>query len=320
MLAVAILVASGMVGLLAFNPSLLPASSTTAALEPGPPPVLAAVVPTPLPPTPVPTPRLPPLARRDAILPANRLVVYYGNPLAEIMGVLGEDTPEIMLERLRKQAQAFAEADPSRPVIPALSLVTPVAQFTPGPDNTYRARMKPELIEQVASWAERNSFLLFLDVQIGYSTVEEEVRFLLPYLKRPYVHLALDPEFAMPKGQIPGDQIGTMDAEQINQAVRILSDVAAAENIPPKVLIVHRFLEEMITNVDKIQLDPRVQLVIDMDGFGSPQVKSVKYDLFVREQRVQYSGIKLFYQHDKPLMTPKDVVELDPPPDVIIYQ
>ena len=35
---------------------------------------------------------------------------------------------------------------------------------------------------------------------------------------------------------------------------------------------------------------------------------------------MQYTGFKLFYRHDQPLMTPEQVLLLDPPPDLIIYQ
>jgi hypothetical protein len=146
------------------------------------------------------------------------------------------------------------------------------------------------------------------------------VAWLLPFLKRPNVHLALDPEFAMPKGQAPGQRIGTMDAAAINGAMRTLADLVETENLPPKMLVVHRFTEEMVTGYQKIDIDPRVQVVMVMDGFGNPAIKTRQYDTLIAEQRVQYTGFKLFYRHDQPLMTPEQVLLLDPPPDLIIYQ
>ncbi|GEM_PF-1443742 len=265
-------------------------------------------------PFPLPTP-LP-----GAILPAHRIVAYYGNPLAPDMGVLGEAPAEAMLARLKQQAEAYTAADPARPALPALHLVASVAQDDPGPEGLYRARMPPELIEKVALWAESNEWLLILDVQVGRSSVAAELEPLLPFLKRRYVHLALDPEFAMGPDKVPGQVFGTMDATTINGAIRTVADLVAAENLPPKVLIVHRFTEEMITNATQIQLDPRVQVVIDMDGFGDPEAKISHYNTYVRDQRVAYTGIKLFYKHDVPLLSPTDVLSLDPPPDVVIYQ
>ncbi len=262
---------------------------------------------------------LPPAAP-GSLLPGTRIVAYYGNQLSSGMGVLGEATPPQMLARLKEQAAAFREADPSRPVKIALELVAVVAQDHPGPDGMYRLRMTDEVVDQVASWAEENDALLILDVQTGHSSVEAEVKALLPYLARPYVHLALDPEFAMVGRAVPGDAFGSMDVSDINGAIQTVAEVVSQNKLPPKMLIVHRFLETMVTRYDRMLLDPRVQVVMDMDGFGSPANKISKYELYVAEQRVSYSAIKLFYRQDRPLMSPSDVLALDPVPDVVIYQ
>ena len=254
------------------------------------------------------------------ILPQHRIVSYYGNPLSAGMGVLGELAPQQMLDRLRQQAAAYAAADPTRPVMPALELVAIVAQEQPGPGGLYRLRMEPGLIEQVAGWAERNGFLLILDVQPGRGSMVEEARSLLPYLKRPYVHLALDPEFAMGPDQRPGQVIGSLDAVSVNQVVELLSELVRVERLPPKVLVVHRFTERMVTNASAIEPRPGVQVVITMDGFGGPAIKRHHYEIFVRDEPVQFGGFKLFYRQDQPLLSPREVVELTPPPVVVIYQ
>jgi hypothetical protein len=256
----------------------------------------------------------------DAILSSHRVLAYYGNPLSTAMGILGELPYPQMLERLRGEVEAYAAADPSRPVIGALELVAIVAQEGAGSDGMYRARMEPELIEQVAEWAESNGFLLILDVQPGRSSMVAEARSLLPYLRRPYVHLALDPEFAMKSNQRPGIEIGSIDAQTVNEAVALLSELVQQEKLPPKLLVVHRFTENMLTNYQNVRTNPNVQIVVTMDGFGAPEAKASKYDWLVREQRVQFSGYKLFYRQDLPVMAPGEVLNLDPPPDVVIYQ
>ncbi|MDQ6671242.1 MAG: carboxypeptidase-like regulatory domain-containing protein [Chloroflexota bacterium] len=268
---------------------------------------------------PVPTPAPTPDSFRP-LLPEHRIVAYYGNPLAKQMGILGELAPTDMLSQLKQQAAAITAADRTRSVLPALELVTPAAQADAGEDGLYRARMKPELIEQVAQWAEANQALLILDVQPGRSSVAEEVSALLPFLHRPYVHLALDPEFAMPEGRAPGEVVGSMDASVVNATIRTLADLVNSEHLPPKVLIVHRFTEGMLTNYAEIKPDPHVQVVVTMDGFGSPQLKLAQYDEYVHNQAVEHAGIKLFYHHDVPILTPQQVVELDPFPDLVIYQ
>lgn len=254
------------------------------------------------------------------LLPDCRIVSYYGNPLSKRMGILGEIPVDQMLERLEAQAEEWRRADPATPVLPALELVATVASTEPGPDGLYRNRMPDALIEKVVGWAARRGWLVILDVQIGHSTVRAEVERLRPFLERPHVHLALDPEFDMPRGVRPGKRIGTSDGEDVNVASILLSTIAARGALPPKLLIVHRFTEKMLTRRHRIRLDPRVRIAVVMDGFGPPALKRRVYRVTVANEPVEHAGIKLFYKNDKPLMSPAELLALDPKPLVIIYQ
>jgi hypothetical protein len=266
-----------------------------------------------------PVPGPPPLP--GSIIPEHRIVAFYGNPLSKRMGMLGEVDPEEMLARLEKVATQWAAADSGQKVLPALHLIATVAQGYPGPAKKYRLQMPDSVIERVASWAEERGWLLILDIQTGLSTVEQEVTVLVPYLKRPYVHLALDPEFAMKDGKLPGrDWMGRMDAAEVNHAIDVLAKIVEEYQLPPKVLVVHRFTRNMLTNASQIRRDPRVQVVIDMDGYGPPGSKMGAYRWFVVRHPVQYTGFKLFYKNDKPMMTPEQVLELYPKPMYIQYQ
>jgi hypothetical protein len=256
-----------------------------------------------------------------AIIPEHRIVAFYGNPLSKRMGILGQIDPDSMLQKLEATATEWARADPDRKVIPALHLIAVVAQGYPGPARKYRLQMPDSVIERVAGWAEQRGWILFLDIQPGLSTVEAEIPHLVKYLQRPYVHLSLDPEFAMKDGKKPGtDWMGRMDASEVNHAIDVLAKIVEENKLPPKVLVVHRFTRNMLTNASKIRLDPRVQVVIDMDGYGPPGAKMGAYRWFVVRHPVQYTGWKLFYKNDKPLMTPQQVLELYPKPMYIQYQ
>lgn len=265
-----------------------------------------------------------PPALPGSILPAKRIVAFYGNPLSRRMGILGAKPVDSMLARLDREVAKWEKADTTMAVQPALHLIAVVAQGTPGRDGKYRQRADTALIERVYGWAQRKHALLFLDIQLGRSTLEEELPRLMPFLKRPDVHLGLDPEFAMgPKG-IPGTRIGTLDAAVVNQAIDTLAALVTRDSLPPKVLIVHRFTRDMLTNYDKIELDPRVQVVIDMDGWGPPWMKRESYRRYVQKYPVEYTGFKLFYHNDTKggtkLMTPKQVLGLFPKPVYIQYQ
>lgn len=260
------------------------------------------------------------LALPGAVLPAQRVVAYYGHPSAPAMGILGQRPPEQMLPALERQAQQYTAADPTTPVRPALHLVASVAMVSPGPDGLYRRRAAAEEIEGVARWAEGRGYLLILDIQPGRSPISSEVEALMPYLSRPYVHLALDPEWAMAPNQVPGETFGSVDATVVNQTITTLARLVSRQRLPPKMLIVHRFREDMLTNYRQIRPDPRVQVVIAMDGVGPPNSKADVYRQLVRDQPVQFAGLKIFLTQDERPFTPRQALSLQPVPHVIIYQ
>jgi len=262
--------------------------------------------------------------RPGAILPDKRIVAYYGNPLSKRMGILGELPPDEMLKKLEREVHAWEKADSTTPVVPALHLITVVAQGSPGRDGMYRARMSDSLVERVYGWAQRHKAIMFLDLQVSKSTLQQEVPRLTSFLSRPDVHLAIDPEFSMKRGGVPGKRIGTYDASDVNYAIDFLADLVDKYHLPPKVLVVHRFTRPMLTNANKIKLDPRVQVVIHMDGWGPPWMKKDSYEAYVYAEPVQYTGFKLFYKNDTkkghPMMKPSDVLALFPRPLYIQYQ
>jgi len=229
-----------------------------------------------------------------------------------------------MLARLDKEVAAWNKADPSTPVQPALHLIVVVAQGAPGRDGMYRLRMADTLIERVYSWAQSRNAILFIDIQVGKSNVMAEVPRFEQYLKRPNVHLGLDPEFSMKSGDPPGRKIGTMSSADVNWTVNYLSNLVKANNLPPKVLVVHRFTRKMLTDAKGIRLDPRVQIVINMDGWGAPWLKFDSYRDYVQAEPVQYTGFKLFYHNDtkkgEPLLTPGELLRITPKPLYIQYQ
>jgi hypothetical protein len=246
----------------------------------------------------------------------NQILSYYGNPYVSAMGILGELDPEELVLRLRAHAQLYDDLNGPRGVQPALHLVYASAQPNPGEDGLHLIFVDKQTLNQYIDLACKHGLLIFLDNQIGRSEVETEVRDILLYLDQPHVHAALDPEFAMPPGEVPGEAIGTMDAAEINAAQTILQALVEERGLPDKMLIVHQFTDGMVTNSALIQDFPRVQLVIDMDGFGAAEIKQVKFGWYAAP--AEHSGIKLFFKQDPDLMSETDVLGLGP--DVIIYQ
>jgi hypothetical protein len=261
----------------------------------------------------------------EALLPFHRIVAYYGNLLSKGMGVLGEYPEDVMLEKLHVEVKKWNEADPSTPVVPALHYIAVTAQKDPGKDGKYRLRMPDSQIDEVLRMAGKINALVFIDIQVGKSNVQSELPQLEKYLKMPNVHLGIDPEFSMKTGKRPGTVIGTMDAADINYTATYLAKLVRENNLPPKILVVHRFTEDMVTGYKQIKPLPEVQIVMAMDGWGDPAKKLNTYQQVIYQEPVQFAGFKLFYKNDlrapsTRLLTPDEVLKLKPQPVYIQYQ
>jgi hypothetical protein len=260
-----------------------------------------------------------------ALLPFNRIVAYYGNLYSKKMGVLGEYDTQTMLRKLNQEVIKWNAADPQTPVIPALHYIATTAQGLPQKDKSYILRMPDSEIDKIIATAKTINAIVFLDIQVGQSTIQKELPRLEKYLKLPQVHVGIDPEFSMKTGKKPGTIIGTMNADDINFVTSYLSKIVRDNNLPPKVLTIHRFTEGMLTKYKNIKTPPEVQIVINMDGWGLQVKKIAAYNQVIQDEPVQFTGFKLFYKNDIKLkgsrmLTPVEVLNLKPQPMYIQYQ
>jgi hypothetical protein len=173
--------------------------------------------------------------------------------------------------------------------------------------------------------AKKVNALVFLDFQVGFSNVQTEIPKIEKYLQMPNVNIGIDPEFSMKEGSVPGKRIGTFDAADINFVSNYMAGIVKKYNLPPKILVVHRFTKRMVTNYQDIKLHPEVQMVMDMDGWGGPDLKKDSYKYFISHEPVQFTGFKLFYKNDiknppKRMLTKAEVLKLQPAPVYIQYQ
>ncbi|MFV8391465.1 hypothetical protein [Flavobacterium sp. LB2P6] len=259
-----------------------------------------------------------------ALLPYNRIIAYYGNLYSTRMGILGELPRKEMLAKLQGEVAKWQAADATVKAIPALHYIAVTAQGEPGKNNMHRLRMPFKQIDTVISWAKPINALVFLDIQVGHSTVKSEVAELEKYLSMPNVHLGIDPEFSMKNGERPGSKIGHFTAADINDAVAILANIVRKNKLTPKVLVVHRFTQGMVKNYKEIKTVPEVQIVMDMDGFGSKVLKKDSYRSYIYKEPVQFTGFKLFYKNDNKndwkMYSPEELVKFTPKPIYIQYQ
>lgn len=247
-------------------------------------------------------------------------VGLYGAPSGPGLGILGRTNATNTVAIAVEQALAYQALLTDSVVIPFFHMVTTVADPFAGPDGNYNHRMTTDTVQIWIDVAHQFGLASVVDIQTGYSPITTELEYHRYFLEQKDVHLAIDPEFMMPgTGAVPGDKIGHMSAKQLNIAQAWLNKLAMRIG-EQKALIIHQFDPRMFSGKEEIIDYPRVDLVWDSDGFGGPGAKKGDYLLYATEPGFEYGGFKLFYNYDTPLMSPAEVLELDPKPVFVVYQ
>jgi hypothetical protein len=253
------------------------------------------------------------------IFPRKRVVAFYGAPQDRQLGILGIGSPERAAKRLKRVARAYAT--PARPVLPAFELISTIANAHPGDDGMYRTHQPPVTIERYLVAARKAKALLVLDIQPGRGDFLSEAKRLEPFLLQPDVGLALDPEWHVADGEVPGQTIGSVPAEQVNEVSAYLSQLVVKHDLPQKLFVIHQFTEGMIVNKERV-LGPRgLAVTMNVDGFGNPAEKISKYKGFTASETATFhNGFKLFFEEDTDLMSHEAVLGLRPAPDLVVYE
>jgi hypothetical protein len=293
-------------------------------------------------PTPTPTPVFDP--SQGAVLPTHRVGAFYAVPSAEPTGPAYELT-DTMLAALRHQGAAYEQLDPEHPMQLGIDLVVSVPDAFPGPQNSYSHHVDAGTIQSYIDFCSKNDLLLFLDLNFGQSPIMDEIKFFLPYLEKyAFVHMAIDPEWMFPRRNgIPGVNLSNVRASDLNPIIEAIAAIPMQYHVPRKILIIHQYRPDgdglkdpydpgqaEIADKRHLLFDPRVDVVIHVDSVGGYpgdiQDKRLQYSEWVQQDMEKYGnflygGFKLFYQHEAKirLMTPKEVLSLNPPPMVVTY-
>ena len=268
-------------------------------------------------PRPTPPPAQLPLGGRE-IFPRYRVVAYYGGDGGPGLGVLGAGTPDEAAAGVARQAQLFAT--PVRPVQPALELIATVALPSPGPDGTYSSHGNPASVQRYLDAARRHHELLVLDFQPGQGDFLSEIQRFGHFITQPDVGVAVDPEWHMQPGQVPGTVYGASTAASINAVSSYLAGIVVRYRLPQKLFVIHQFRPSVLPDRQNIVARPGLATVFHADGNGSPYDKVKVYDLLAFPPAPFYRGFKLFFTRDTPLMTPQQTLALQPAPDLVTYQ
>jgi hypothetical protein len=256
-----------------------------------------------------------------SLLLNNDILAFYGHPNSRNMGILGRYTLEELDQLLTELAQEYAAASGGRKVRKAFYII----YGTVWPRGEIGI-IAEETLKRFIDYALERDILVFLDHQIGRYDPVNSLKRMLPWLRYPHVHLALDPEWRTAK---PMAEIVSVTADEVNRCQQVMEDYIIENNIPgERLLVIHQFNYVMIRNRGEVKSNyRRVRLVHCADGFGTPVLKRDTYAYNAEAGNMPIKGFKLFYNFgipgagfDKPLMTPKEVYELKPRPYIIMYQ
>lgn len=269
--------------------------------------------------SPGPTTTLPPSEPGGGriLFPGHRVVAFYGDADDPGLGVLGDAPPDQLWARLAAQAAPYAQ--PGVPALPAYELLAFVAQGAPGPAGTYAARVPDATIQRYLQVTRAHHGLLILDIQPGRGHFLADAQTLAPFLSQPDVALALDPEWSLEPGQVPDAQIGHTTGAVINEVSTWMEQLVVAHDLPQKLLLIHQFTADMVQDKPSVLARPDLAITFNMDGFGGQADKLSKYRLLASDPRF-FLGLKLFYTKDVDMLSPTQVLGLQPVPSIVDYE
>lgn len=254
------------------------------------------------------------------LFPDRRFVAAYGHPGISALGILGAQSPGATAQRLNELVAGY-DGDGVQ-VIPTFELIATIADANAGPDGDYSLESTIDHLRPWVDVAGELGMYVVLDLQPGRTDFLTQAKLYEELLLEPHVGLALDPEWRLEPDQFHLDQIGSVDAEEVNTVVRWLADLVADNALPQKLLIVHQFNTSMIRSRQRIEQPPQLAVLLQMDGHGPIAIKYGSWDALHRGSEAEdfWWGWKNFFGFDPELATPEQVLALEPVPYFVSFQ
>ena len=257
----------------------------------------------------------------QVIYPGRRMVALYGHPGTAALGVLGEQPVDQAIQRAKDFAADYQPLV-DEPVVPAFEIITAVASGGAGPDGNYSYEAP---VEQIRPWVEAAGtagVFVVLDIQPGRTDFLTQAQRYEELLAQPHVGLALDPEWRLRPDQVHLRQIGSVGAAEVNSVVTWLADLTRARKLPQKLLLLHQFQLQMISDRGLVDTSrDELAVLIHADGFGTPGQKIDTWNAMhtAPPPRVWW-GWKNFIDEDRPTFSPSETYAITPSPVFVSYQ
>jgi hypothetical protein len=256
------------------------------------------------------------------IFPTHRLVGFCGTPggaptLGRLSGDLGAQAKAIQ--------QYAAKYAGDRKPLAVFELIAVVVQGFPGADGKWRRRVPDSVVDEYLKAAREAKALLLLNIQPGQADFLGEVKHFEKYLKEPDVGVALDPEWAVRPKQRPGSVYGQVNGQTLNDVADYVASIVKESNLPEKVMVFHQVNGYVLKDEGELKAHDGVAIIKSVDGLGPKGAKITTYALLVKTTPAGvHAGFKLFFDedtnHGHRLMTPDEVLGLNPVPEYVMYE
>ncbi|MCP2370538.1 voltage-gated potassium channel Kch [Agromyces terreus] len=257
----------------------------------------------------------------QVLFPDRMLVAAYGRPDSPSLGILGEQPLDATITRAAALAATYDDLT-DRTVLPALEIITTVASGAPTPDGDYSGESEPEdLVPWIEAAGAAGQYVV-LDLQPGHDTFPQQLDEYRSLLAYPWVGLALDPEWRLDPGQRHLVDIGQVEASEVNEVIDRLAAICDEHDLPPKLLVLHQFRNDMILHREQIDVGrPEVDVLFHVDGNGTQPAKQATWNTLREGAPPAAWGWKNFIDEDAPMLTPEQTMrEVSPAPDLVSYQ
>nr|NLD39943.1 hypothetical protein [Actinomycetales bacterium] len=250
-------------------------------------------------------------------------VALYGHPGAPVLGVLGEQGVDATVARAEEHA-ALYDGLTEATTVPALEIIVTIASAGAGGDGNYSSEVPLSTFLPLIDAAHEHGLYVIIDLQPGRTDFLTQAKLYEELLLRPYVGLALDPEWRLTPDQVHLRQIGSVQASEVNEVSTWLADLVRDNNLPQKLFILHSFTVNMVRNAAEVDVSrPELGVMVHVDGQGGHGAKVGTWNR-LRDYlpQVPYWGWKNFYDEDVPrMLTPAETMQIvDPTPLLITYQ
>jgi len=254
--------------------------------------------------------------------PGRRMVALYGHPETAALGMLGEQSARRAVVRAKDLADEYAALTGSA-VIPALEIIASVASTSAQSDGSYSRRTPVDLLLPWVEAAEDAGVYVVLDLQPGRTDFLTHARQYEELFRRPWVGLALDPEWRLRPNQVHLKQIGSVGIDEVNRVGAWLAALVREHDLPPKVLTLHQFRQAMVRGRERLDTSlDEIQWLVHADGQGAQADKQATWRSLRRDlPEGVWLGWKSFQDEDAPMLTPgQTVAQVHPTPWFVSYQ